>query len=252
MKYVIWSTTVGILCLCKTSSASADIPKELKPVLEKIFKAYDGDGKLTRLKAWTWTQTMTSTATGSKRVLRRFVQLPDKYRSESETVLRGNKQRSVSVYNGKNGWLARNGTVHVMGERTVRDRQQSLPFLRPRILLQLKSPEYELTLLPEEKIGDRMAVGIQAVEKKRPNFVWHRFFDKKTWRVLKVGVINKKRDATKYHLEIFYHDYVKEKGILYARKATAKRNGKVATQTVYELRIVKELNAKLFERPKEE
>ncbi len=127
------------------AGAPVDDTDSMKLLAEKALKAGGGE-KLQAVKAWTFTEKLR----GKTSTYRRYVQLPDRFRTESEHVADGKLYKSVYIINGDKGWTVSDGKVEEMPAEAVAGWKQghfwvSAPLLGPRLLSDATS---KVTKLP--------------------------------------------------------------------------------------------------------
>jgi RNA polymerase sigma factor (sigma-70 family) len=223
----------------------------LQQGIDRVLKAYGGEGKLRQLKAFTL-KTKHTEAFGSTSTSEYFVQLPDKLRTVTEREKDGKKETLVFVLNGKEQWKTQDGVAVESGraEHPPEYWQDFARFLGPRAVLRLKDPQCRVRLLPDGgEVGGHPAVGLGV--HKGPmsrDLSLFLYFDRRTGLLLKE---ENNADDT----EIVYEDYKTIDGFPIARKMTRSvKTRRVESQVtgkseVVEFQVKDELDPKLFQKP---
>ena len=248
MRATCWLACPGVLALTLAQPAPAEDPAGLKPLIDKVLKAYGGEPRLNGLRAFV-EKTKTTAPSGTTSTLGRYLQLPDRARLESEFELQGKRIKCVIVYAGDSGWKHTEGQPAVPHRSPFTGRKEPLKYAGPRAWLRLKDPAYTLTPLGETRVGDRPVFGIGV---KAPNAPEERcFFDKETGLLIKVEqTISYPQGDRPVLEETFYGGYKAVAGVPVARAITKKRDGKTTQQIeVVEFRVADKLEARLFQKP---
>jgi hypothetical protein len=248
MRAICWLACPGVLALALARPAPADDSAELKPLVDRVLKAYGGEAKLSGLQAYV-EKTKITVPDGPTATLARYVQLPDQTRLESESELGGKRVKCEIVYAGDSGWKHTEGQPTVPHRSPFTGRKEPLKYAGPRAWLRLKDPAYTLAPLGASKVGDRSAFGIGV---KSPDAPEERcFFDQESGLLLKVeqttGYPQGKQSVVE---ETYYAGYKTTDGIPVAREITRKRDGKTTQQIeVVDFKVAEKLDAQLFQKP---
>ena len=248
MRATCWLACPGVLALTLAQPAPAEDPAVLKPLVDKVLKAYGGEPRLNSLRAFV-EKTKTTAPSGTTSTLARYLQLPDRARLESEFELQGKRIKCVIVYAGDSGWKHTEGQPAVPHRSPFTGRKEPLKYAGPRAWLRLKDPAYALAPLREMKVGDRPVSGIGVKAPTAPEEKC--FFDKQTGLLLKVEQLLSASPGTPPVLEeTFYGNYQAVEGIPVARAITKKRDGRTIQQIeVVEFTVAEKLDAQLFRKP---
>src|SRR4051794_19196355 len=90
----------GVLLACVPHGLPARQPDDLKPLIDKIIKAYGGEEKLGKVKAVAYTRKTILTKDGKESVQKVTIQFPAHFRSETEYEVDGKKKTQVFVHLG--------------------------------------------------------------------------------------------------------------------------------------------------------
>lgn len=239
---------VAILVLTSPVFAQADAAA----ILETAIKAHGGEAKLAKIKAATWTVKGTVYGSGDPTDYTEewAIQFPSQFRVTLETDYNGIPITQVNVLNGEKGWFKRNKdeTVEKDKDEIAADRRQmTIQWLAT--LLPLRDKAYTLTALPDTKVGDRAAVGIQAVTKDMPEV--RLYFDKEKGLLLRLEFSVKVPGSSKeVKQEVLYENYSEVGGIQKAMKHTIRRDGKkFREQEISGFKLLDRLSAQSFEKP---
>ncbi len=153
-------------------------------------------------------------------------QTPNKMRFALDMEVMGSKFTFLQIFNGKEGWISLNGTVTEMDKDAAEEARESLHSGSVEHLLPLKSKDYTLSTLGEDKVGDRPVVGVRASRKGYRDV--NLYFDKEKFLLLKSATVVKDPMAggQEQQGERFFSDYKEQDGIRYAGKVKIKRDGK--------------------------
>jgi hypothetical protein len=179
-----------------------------------------------------------------------YTQGLDKARTTTSLDIKGVKSVETRVVNGDKGWIKETGEdTKAMDNVSVADEKADLYFNHVTTLVPLKSKDYKVTLLPETKVGDKAAVGLNVSRKGQKDIKL--YFDKESGLLVKAE--RKVRDAeAKKEMaeEILFSDYKEVDGLKIAMKFSTKRDGKpYADAEMTEAKPQEKLDEKLFEKP---
>jgi hypothetical protein len=226
--------------------------KEANAILDKAVKALGGEDKLSKVKAFTWKakgkiilggndNDFTSEATADGL---------DRYRSEFEGEVGGNKIKGVVVLAGDKGWRVFNDNKMELDKDAVANEKRSIYLaVIPVTLVALKDKAFKLEAADETKVGDKPALGVKVTAPDGKDFTL--YFDKESG--LPVREVAKVQGfmGEETTMETTFADYKDFGGIKKATKTEAKRGGeKFLEQTITEFKILDKVDPKTFEEPK--
>ena|GEM_PF-411852 len=235
----------SVVLLAVAAGAPADDRESLKSLAEKALKAGGGE-KLQAVKAWTFTEKVR----GKTTTYRRYVQLPNRFRTEIESELDGKPSKSVIVIDEGKGWSVSDGKLEEMSAEDVAGWRKgafwvSAPILGPRML---SDPDTALTKLPEVKIEHRASVGVKLARKDYGTI--RLYFDREIGRLLKVESDYMAEDGKKGVTEVILSDFREVGGVMVPHKKTQQEGGRVFGEwDVTEYKFADMLDPKLFEKP---
>jgi hypothetical protein len=224
---------------------------DAKDVLDRAIKAVGGQDKLDKIKAISWKTkgTITINGTDSEFTSQATAQGLDKYRSEAEADLGGNKVKILGVVNGDKGW----GKFGDMGmamdkDRLANEKRSLYVMLTPVTLVPLAGKGFKIELAGEEKVGDSPAVVLKVTGPDGKDFKI--FFHKKTNLPIKVVAQLKGFMGEDVTQETIYGEWKEMGGIKKATKIESKRDGeKFINQTITEFKILDKVDEKTFAEP---
>ena len=187
--------------------ASADDQADAKAILDAGIKAHGGEAALSKFTRMhgkskgTWYD-------GDKKTPVSYETFFDG--SEKARILsfdEDNKLRSIEVINGKDVWEKDDDqeTETLSGER-LKDRLEFVYVCWATQLFPLKTQEFHLSVVDENDVGGRKAVGILVKHENREPLKL--YFDKETHLLVKVqGKYKNPDDGKEYDEEDVYSDY---------------------------------------------
>jgi hypothetical protein len=211
------------LVLAIAPRAVAGEQEDALALVEQAIKAHGGADALTKA------QTLVRTGVGSVSVPDKpqpFTDewtwhLPDQLRFSIEV---DKKFRIITVVNGDKGWQNTGGqTMELTGE-LLRERRDEMYVLWLATLTPLKKDDVKLSLLPEIKVNDEPAVGVQAKSKAAPDGI-NLYFDKKTHLLVKIQR-RARQSGVAVDKEYVYSDHKEFDGVKLPTKLVELINGR--------------------------
>ncbi len=229
--------TVLFVGLATVQGFCGDESDEIKRVIRKAVAAHGGEDRLKRLTSFI-EATESTTASGIVFNEKRYVQLPDRCRTETDFGKNSRLKPCVLVQTADHRWRK-------LADRPTKDlgapsktQMAAVRFTGPRALLQLVDPQNTVTLIGDAKVGDKNVIGVTVKSTFEEKF----FFDSRTGLLVMRETTNR---------QTIYSDYEKVNGIPVARKITQKKDGKVQRTTkVTEFKVVSKHDPALFKKPK--
>jgi len=172
----------------------------------------------------------------------------DRRRMDLEMEVMNQKIRLLSIFDKDKGWVKINDMVVDLDKDKIEEATEQGHVQEVTGLLPLKSKDYSLSVVGDDKVGDA-AVTVIRVERKGHRDV-SLSFDKKTLLLLK-SETRVKDDQTGQEVtqETFFTDY-NDKGLRQAKKVTLKRDGKVFVEAeVTELNVDQKFDDSTFAKP---
>src|SRR5262249_4502810 len=112
-------------------------------------------------------------------------QYPDKFKEIVEMTIMNQQVTQTVVFNGKEGWLNVNGMDFSQMDKLQETLKEAAYVMQVGRLANLnKDKSFELSLLGEDKVNDRPAVGVRVAKKGHKDV--NLYFDKKTWLLAKI------------------------------------------------------------------
>jgi hypothetical protein len=251
MKRMISAFVIAVFISGMVSAAGADDKKDPNAVLDKAIKALGGEQKLSSVKAFM------SKAKGKVYIQGNESEFTNQataqglthYRGEFEGEFGGNKIHGVTVLNGDKGWRKFGDMGGALeGDQLAGEKRNVYLQIIPITILPLKAKEFKVEALPEEKVGDKPAVGIKVTGPEGKDF--QLFFDKESGLPVKEVAKVMGFGGEETTQETIYQDYKDFGGIKRPSKVTVKRDGeKFLEQEVTEFKVLDKLDPKTFDEP---
>jgi hypothetical protein len=219
-------------------------------ILDKAIKATGGEEKLAKPKAVTWKGKGTFYGLGQPLEFTGewFIQPPDKMKSQSEFEFGGVKALRTTIFHGDKGWIRMGETLEDMNEDQVVEAKADMYAGRVATLVPLKSKDFTLAPLGEEKVNGQDAVGIKVSSKGHGDI--NLYFDKSSGLLVKSQRRIKDMDGQETDQETLNSDFKDVDGIKHAAKITINRDGKKYVELeVSEYKFVDKLDDSLFAKP---
>jgi hypothetical protein len=177
-------STVGLLAFGANLRAADDQPKD---IIAKAIKAHGGEEFLTKNKAGTARGKGKITIPGVGEV--EFTQenahmLPDKFKESIEMTVAGQKLSVLTLVNGDKVTIEANGKEVDLPDDTKESIKNAGNMLKIGKLVALITDGYELSLIGEDKVEDKPAIGIRVALKGKKDV--NVYFDKKTNLLVKL------------------------------------------------------------------
>jgi hypothetical protein len=225
--------------------------KDPNAILDKAIKAVGGEEKLKKAEALTWKSKGTITFNGSDNEIKiqGTAQGLDRYRSEFEGEFGGNPVKGVVVLNTDKGWRKFGDNSNDMDGDAIANEKRSV-YLQviPITLVALKGKGFKLEAAPEEKVGDKPAVGIKVTPSDGKDFKL--YFDKETGLPAKLVAAVVGFGGDEFTQETTYSDYKDFDGIKKATRVNSKRDGEDFIKSeITEFKVLDKVEPKTFAQP---
>jgi hypothetical protein len=251
MKRFLGAMLVAVLMSGASGSIRAD-EKDTKAIIDKAIKALGGEEKLGKVSAMSWKSKGTVTINGEDNEFntQSTLQGLDHYRSEFSGQFGGNEVKGVTVLNGDKGWRKFGDNDMEMDADGLSNEKRNIYLSAiPTLVVQLNGKGFKVESAPEEKVGDKPAVGLKVTGPDGKDFTM--YFDKESGlpvrtvaQVIGFGGEEFKQDTT-------FSDYKDFDGIKKATKLSAKRDGeKFVDFEVTEFKILEKVDPETFSQPK--
>jgi hypothetical protein len=241
---------VALACVA-SASARADEGGGTNAVLEKAVSALGGEQRLSKFKAATWKARGKIRIEGKEHDFSSdsAVQGLDQYREEFYTEFLDRKVKSVAVLYGDKGYRHVADVATELDQQGVADLKRTVYLLViPATIVPLRAKGYKLQALPEQEIGDRIAVGIKVTGPDKKDF--RIYFDKESGLPVKLVANVVAIGGGEFTDETTYANYKDFGGIMKATKITIKRDGKrFMEQEITDFKMVEKLDDKAFLKP---
>ena len=219
-------------------------------VLDKAIQAHGGADKLARLRAVVRTAEGELSFGGAAAVpatCEAALVPPEQGRWSFELEVNGQKVPLTIAVNGAKGWRSGGGMVKELTKLEAEEPRAEVYVAWLTSLLPLKEAGFQLSTLPEIKIGALPAVGIKVTRKGSPDVKL--YFDKQTGLLVKAERKGKEAgiDTTKEYLFTKPKEYG---GLKLPTRHVERSNGKkVAEWTIGSYKFPGRIDAKEFAKP---
>jgi hypothetical protein len=234
----------------------ADDAKDVKPVLDKdvaaildkAIKALGGEEPLGKIKMASWKAKTKTTMGGneSEGSSLAIMQGLDHFRQEFEGTFNGNVFKGVTI-------LSDDKAIRKFGDnRQDMDKdavigQKRIVYLTiiPITILPLKSKDFKLEKIAEEKVNDKPAIGLKVTGPEKKDFKL--YFDKESGLPVRMIATVSGFQGHEVTQEVTYSAYKEMAGIKKATKVVSTRNGdKFQEQEVTEFKLLDKVDPKTF------
>jgi hypothetical protein len=206
--------------------AFADDAADARAIVEKAFKAHGGQKAgaaatvAVKSKGTVFAGGMEIPYSGTTYATR-----PDKQRVELTMEIMGNSVLFVSVFNGNAGWVKVAQMLLEMSADQVKEAREQLYASRVGELWPLLSDaEYKLSVIGDDKAGDRAVVGVRVAREKHRDI--RLYFCKETWLVLRTDTsIVPDGGSEEVEQITLLSDYKDADGVKYPGKVVITRKG---------------------------
>lgn len=240
------------LMLGTSSPARADAQADARAIVEKAVKAMGGQEKLARLNTCTL-KGKGSIDAGQQATFTEEASLrwPDYYHFDIDFDFGGQKIKEVFVIAGNKGWIKINEDINMEmpAELLATMKDYFYALMLPTNPAELLGKDYTLSPLGEIKVGDRVAVGVQATRKGRRDV--NVYFDKENGLPVK-GETNapKIEGGQDVSQEFLLTEYKDMDGVQFATKLHWNQDGKKFVEREYaELKPQDKIDDSTFAKP---
>jgi hypothetical protein len=220
-------------------------------LIDKAIKAHGGAEKLDKMKAFkakmqgvvetpkgpaTFTQELSAVASG-------------KVKEVMEMAVSNQKLIQVTVFNGINGWISRNGNRVDMDKRILGEVKDGIYRMNLARISTLKDPSIKCSPLGETRVNDRPALGIR-VSKEGEKDV-NLYFDKETGLLAKTEHqaldFSTGQEIPEERIVLEYQDV---DGLKASKKAQFRRSGKKFVEVeILEAKYLENIDDSEFQKP---
>jgi hypothetical protein len=242
--------TMLVSCLCGAGRA-ADV-QDANAILDKAIKALGGEEKLSKAKAFSAKGKGTITFGGNDNeiTIQAVFQGLDHFRQDFEGDFGGNKVKGVTVVAGNKGWRKFGDELMEMDNDAVANEKQRVYLtVIPITILPLKSKDFKVEAIGEEKVEGKPAVGIKGTGPDGKEF--RLYFDKQSGLPVRIVAKVVGFMGEDYTQDTTISDYKEIGGIKKAMKSESKRDGEKFVDTqVTEFRVLDRVDPSTFTEPK--
>jgi len=228
----------------------ADDNTAAQTIIAEAIQAHGGEDALTHLHTIVRKSAGKMTIAGKEVTLveEETMQLPERWRRDTEALAGEQHLRVLLVVNGDKGWHSSGGAVDEIGAARLKElREDNYARWLTTLLPLKKDTALRLTLLPEAKVNGEPAVGVKVSAKDRPDVSL--YFDKKSHLLVKLE--RKAMEAGESILkEEIYSAYKEFDGVRLPTKIERWAGGKkVGEITSAGYRLPRKLDESTFAKP---
>jgi hypothetical protein len=223
------------------SPIHADDADLVASVIANAIRAHGGADHLSKLTQYTRTATGKMFFFGQEVPFKDelTVHLPRRWHWSLDLGSAGQKKQITVVMDGDKGWQSTDGMVdELKGERLTELTEEGYVLWLSSFIPLKEDKEFQLSLLPEEKVQGQPAAVLRAAHKGHGEM--RLFFDKQTGLLLKIARRAREAGAA-VDKEYLYDSYKLTEGVALPTKYTEMINGKKFVE-------VSELSYKLLDR----
>src|SRR5579872_6565980 len=244
-------STVVLLAWGANVRAADDQPKD---IIAKAIMAHGGEESLTKNKAGTSKGKGKITLPGVGEV--EFTQdsahmLPDKFKESIEMTVMGMNISVVTLVNGDKATLLLNGKEMDLPDAAKDALKNAGHMLKVgKLVPLLKEKEYELSIIGEEKVEGKPAIGIRISAKDKKDI--SAYFNKETNLLAKIEIrTNDPISQKEINEERIVLEYMKNKdGVPVPKKVIVKHDGeKFLEIEMSEVELLEKLDESEFKKP---
>jgi hypothetical protein len=244
--------TLLVLLGCRFGTPVQADDETAKATLDKAIKALGGEEKLAKVEAFTWKSKGNFFINGSDNNFNGHVTVEgfDQYRSEFEGNVNGKPLKGITVLKGDKGWRkVEDRLIEMDGQQVANEKRSIYLMVIPTTLVALKGKKFEIGTAGEEKIGDKLAVGIKGTGPDGKDFTI--YFDKETGVPVRLVAKMTGFAGEEFTMETNFANYKEFDGIQKATKVDSKRDGeKFLEAELTEFKIIDKVDAATFDQPK--
>jgi len=240
------------LLLGNTLPARADAQADMMALIDKATNAVGGSAKVKKLKAAAWKAKCTFDRAGTPYTLTMdgYFRGWDQARADWTVEAQGMTRTSLTVINGRNGWMQSADQVRSLPKPFLGLLQNLVHGVRlAQMPVLLKDKSYKLAHLGELNINDRPALGLKATRQGVADV--DIYFDKKTGIPVKCLFQSKVgRRGREFTYEFFFTDLKEMGGIKHFTTIALHRDGQKSLEfKVTDVQAKSDLEADLFAKP---
>ncbi|HVW37933.1 MAG TPA: hypothetical protein VHB99_11535 [Pirellulales bacterium] len=242
---VVFVFTSIVLVLAPTSWAD----DEADAIINKGIKAIGGEARLAQARVTTSKvkSTVISGDNESVAEVEHTADGLDRMRSTAEQESDGNKFTTITVINGKKGWLKiiEMRVIELEGDEVADQKLQSAPLA----LLELKDSKFKTEAVDDVKVDGKPAAGVKVIGPEGKGFTI--YFDKQTGLPVKsvADQPDPESPGQVFTQETYYSDYQDFGGIKQATKVEIKGGGTFIKMELMDFKVLDKVDEKTFAKP---
>jgi len=217
-------------------------------ILDKAIKALGGQEQLGKIKAATWKSKGTITFNGNDSDVTNSstMQDLDHFRQEFEGQFGGNPFKGVTILAGDKGTRKFGDNNMDMDKDAVANEKRTIYLTTiPITILPLKSKDFKVETIDDDKVGDKPAVGIKVTAPDKKDFKL--YFDKESGLPVKLVAKVAGFQGDEFTQETIYSNYKDMAGIKRATKVVSTRNGeKFIAEEITDFKVLDKVEPKTF------
>src|ERR1051326_7596345 len=238
---------VALLCVFCRALCAADT-QDPNAIVDKAIKALGGEEKLGKIKAASWKIKGKITVMGNEleNTTTMTFQGLDHFRQQLEGEFNGNKFKAVTVLaEDKGSRMFGDNHQDLDKEALINVKRTAYLSIIPITILPLKSKDFKLESIDDEKVNDKPAAGIKVTAPDKKDFKL--YFDKETGLPVRLVAKVVGFMGMEFVQTTTFSDYKEMAGIKKATKAVSLRDGeKFMEQEVTEFKVLDKVDPKTF------
>lgn len=249
MRKVLYPLAIVAAALAAPSFACAD---EATDVVKKAIEATGGEKVIEKYKAAFWKAEGKASVMGMELDYNGtwYVQHPGKYRFDLAMNIMGQDFTLIQVLDGRKAGikLADQPTMELTGPQLEMLKQESRIDSASRLVPLLKDTGNKLSIVGEEKVEGRPAVGVNVTHKDGLDV--NMYFDKETHLLVKLTYQGKDETGAEVSQSVVFSDYKPVSGVKVPYSARIYRDGSLfVTAKVTEIDLKEEIDEQRFQKP---
>jgi len=178
-----------------------------------------------------------------------LVQLPAQLKMTVQMNVENRTHTLVQVLNGEMAWVTLDGQPQKVEPAALAEMRQALALARAvRLVPLLTDKIYELTSLGENKVNDRVLLGVKVAVKGRKDL--RLYFDKETGLLVKTAHNLDDSNGKEVEQEEFYSDFRNLGGFMRPVKLVGlRKGGKIMEAELVDVKYLDSIDSAEFDKP---
>jgi hypothetical protein len=242
---------VSVIVFGLSDSVRAADTKDAKAILDKAIKALGGEANLGKAKGFSWTHkgTINFGGTDNQFTGHAVAEGLDHYRQDFEGEFGGNQVKGVTVVAGNKGWRKfGDNQMELDQDALTAEKQRVYLTVIPITILPLRSKQFKMETIGEDKADGKPALGIKATGPDGKEFKV--YFDKESGLPVRIVAKVVGFMGDEYTQDTTFSDFKEVDGIKKAMKSETKRDGeKFLDLQISDFKVLDHVDPKNFAEP---